>query len=341
MRIALDATYSLGDALSGVGVYSRELLLGLAAACPDDRWDWFYRTKAFRGSLFSPRPGNVTRRLLTDLVGSRSAGLFHGLNQRLPRRRFRLQVATFHDLFVFSGDYSSAAFRHRFVEQARGAAAGADLIVAVSEFTAGQVQNYLNIPRDRIRVIHHGVVPRPIPDLPREKVVLCVGAIQRRKNQTALVRAFRALPDDWTLVLAGSQGYGAEETLQAIADSPCASRIRLTGYLSEPEIANWYARASIFAFPSLDEGFGMPVLEAMASGIPVITGTRSALPEVAGNAAILVDPERDEDLAEALRLLASNNDVRKQYTNLGKAQAARFEWADSVRQTRNVYRELL
>ncbi len=250
-----------------------------------ESWEWFYRSNRYLRARRIAKPANVKRRFLSETWGSRSAAIFHGLNQRLPARRFRRQVATFHDLFVLSGEYSTADFRARFARQARDAAAAADLIVTVSAFTASQVEQYLKVPADRIRVIHHGVIPRPIPDLAREKVVLCVGAIQKRKNQALLMRAFRAMPEDWTLVLAGSQGYAAQVALDGASD-----RIVITGYLTEEELARWYARASIFAFPSLDEGFGMPILEAMAAGVPVIAGNRSALPEVAGDAAELVDP---------------------------------------------------
>ena len=93
-------------------------------------------------------------------------------------------------------------------------------------------------------------------------------------------------------MLAGSRGYGSAEILARIERSPARDRISVTGYVSPAELAGWYARAMIFAFPSLDEGFGMPVLEAMAAGIPSVTSNRSALPEVAGDAALLVDPER-------------------------------------------------
>lgn len=340
MRIALDATYSFGDALSGVGVYSREILNGLSQTDFAGGWDWFYRSNRYWRARRLPCPRNVTRRLLTDSWGNRSAAIFHGLNQRLPGRGFRRQITTFHDLFVLSGEYSTPEFRRRFAAQARDAAAASDLIVAVSEFTASQIQNYLHIPRSRIRVIHHGLMPRAIPDLPRENIVLCVGAIQKRKNQAALVRAFRALPDGWTLVLAGSQGFDAAETLAAIAESPCSNRIRVTGYLSEEQLAAWYARARIFAFPSLDEGFGMPVVEAMAAGVPVITANRSALPEVAGEAALLVDPASGDELASAMARLAGDADLQARLIALGKARAARFTWAAAVEQTLGVYREL-
>ena len=341
LRIALDATYSAGGGLSGVGVYSRELLNGLAGSEFCERWEWYYRAQRFWRALKSPAPRNVTRRFLSDSWGLRGADLFHGLNQRLPRRRFRRQIATFHDLFVLSGEYSSREFRERFAKQAREAAAGADLIIAVSAFTAGQVEEYLKVPRARIRVVHHGVLPRVVPLLAREKVVLCVGAIQRRKNQAALVRAFRAMPQGWKLVLAGSAGFGAEDTMREVAASPRAADILVTGYLDEADIAGWYGRASIFAFPSLDEGFGMPVLEAMAAGVPVVTSQSSALPEVAGDAALLVDPGETEARSQARRSLMIDVDLRQELTRRGMEWARTFTWGKAVRETWDVYRKIL
>ncbi len=341
MRIALDATYSAGESLSGVGVYSREILHGLATMEPGCTWDWFYRSKPFWRGRGSAVPSNVTRRLLADSLGNRSATLFHGLNQRLPKRRFRRQIATFHDLFVFSGEYSTPDFRSRFQAQARDAAAGADLLIAVSRFTAGQIEEYLGVPQSRIRVIHHGVLPREIPDTPRENVVLCLGAIQRRKNQAGLVRAFRAMPSDWRLVLAGSEGFEAQETLDEIAKSPARDRILVTGYLTDAQVGDWYARTRIFAFPSFDEGFGIPVAEAMAAGIPVIVGNRSALPEVAGDAGISIDPTKDDTLSEALVRLAGDPELREELGIAGRQRAAQFTWETAVQQTLACYRELL
>jgi glycosyltransferase involved in cell wall biosynthesis len=350
LRIALDATYSLGDGLSGVGVYSREILNGLAstdaAADVVEGWDWFYRSQRYFRALRLPKPPNVTRRFLSDsrlslAAGNRSAGIFHGLNQRLPERRFRRQVATFHDLFVLTGDYSTPEFRERFAMQAKKAAAGADLVIAVSAFTASQIEEYLHVPGSRVRVIHHGVIRRPIPDRPREKIVLCVGAIQRRKNQAMLIRAFRALPEDWTLVLAGSHGYQATEAVNEAANSQAKDRIRITGYLTDEQIGAWYARSSIFAFPSMDEGFGMPVLEAMYAGIPVIAGNRSALPEVCGYAAELIDPRNEDELASALVRLADDESRRAELAGLGRRRANEFRWDDAVAATLEVYRELL
>ncbi|HKD05346.1 MAG TPA: glycosyltransferase family 1 protein [Bryobacteraceae bacterium] len=341
MRIALDATYSLSTEPSGVGVYSREILNGAAALEGAEIWDWFYRSQRYWRSWKQRLPHNVRRRFLSDSWGNRSADLFHGLNQRLPRKPFRKQIVTFHDLFVMTGDYSSPEFRSRFTAQAREAASRADLVIAVSEFTARQVSGLLEFDADRIRVIHHGTTPRNLPSIQRENIILCVGAIQRRKNQAGLVRAFRAAPSDWKLVLAGSRGFGAEEVIREIETSSCADRIVRTGYVSESDLSVWYARASIFAFPSLDEGFGMPILDAMAAGIPVICGNRSALPEVAGDAAIQVDPERGDELSEALRVLCAEPPRRQELAARGRARSKLFSWQTAVDRTLTAYREVL
>ncbi len=341
MTIALDATYSLGENLSGVGIYSRELMDGLAEAQPSQRWSYYYRPHRFLRSFQLARPGRARRRVLLDGFGPRPETLFHGLNQRLPVRRFAHQIATFHDLFVLTGNYSSLEFRERFAAQARHAAAEADRVIAVSQFTASQVETLLGVAPERIRVVHHGVRRLPIYQLPREKVVLSVGAIQARKNIARLVRAFDAAPRDWKLVLAGSYGFGWEEILRTIEESRNRHRILITGYVSPDELARWYARASVFAFPSLDEGFGMPVLEAMAAGAPVVTSDRSALKEVCGDAALLASPEDSDELAECLRRITTDEALRAALIGKGKVRAAQFTWKKAAEETWAVYRELV
>lgn len=336
MNLALDTTYSLGTDLSGVGVYSRELLHTLADLHPEQTFQWHYRPHRFFKSFRESMPSNATRRLLIDNWGPRNA-IFHGLNQRLPERRFNKQVATFHDLFVMTAKYSTPEFRARFTEQARRAAGEADRIIAVSQFTANQVQQLLSVDPSRIHVVHHGIQPLPVYPRAPEKMVLHVGAIQERKNISRLIRAFAALPNDWRLVLAGSAGYGSAGILKEIEASP---RIHVTGYISNDELARYYAKASIFAFPSLDEGFGMPVLEAMRAGIPVIASNRSAVPEVCGNAALLIDPQDEEALSSALKNLSGNEQNRAELVLRGQTRASEFSWQKAAKETWAVYEQL-
>ena len=344
MKIALDATYSIGERLSGVGLYSREILLGLAASHPETHFDFCYRSHRYLRSWANALPPNARRRLLAEPLGPRSADMFHGLNQRLPRLPLRRAAATFHDLFVMTGEYSTPEFRARFTAQARDAAERAGVLIAVSEFTKTQVVSLLGVEASRVAVVRHGIRPLAYPrraGQPREKVVLNVGAIQIRKNVARLVEAFEALENEWRLVLAGSFGYGADRIRARIESSPARDRISVLGYVEPDELAAWYARAAIFAFPSLDEGFGMPVLEAMAGGAPVLTSNRSALPEVAGDAAILVDPENTEALIGALRNMAADEGLRQDMAARGLARSRLFTWEKAARETWAVYQELL
>ena len=353
MKIALDATYSLGPNLSGVGVYSRAILFGLAQAHPEAEYSFCYRPHRFRQSFSETLPQNCRRTILWARW-PRSADLFHGLNQRIDSPRYRRTVATFHDLFVMTGDYSTTEFRRRFTEQARTAAERSDLIITVSHFTAGQVHELLKVEPERIRVIPHGATARtPAPDslpsrdrkgavLPvRQQLILFVGALQRRKNIVRLVEAFEATAPGWKLVLAGSLGFGAEEISARIERSPRKADIQTPGYVSDSVLDELFHRASVFAFPSLDEGFGMPVLDAMASGVPVLTSNASALREVSGDAALLVDPNDVAAIAAGLRRLTEDQTLRDELIRKGLERSQEFKWENAVEQTWKVYEELL
>lgn len=342
MKIALDATYSVGRNLSGVAVYSREILFGLSRAYPQARYRFCYRPHRFLRSFSDRLPANASRRLLRDNRAP-SADLFHGLNQRLPSAPNRRSVTTFHDLFVISGDYSTPDFRARFTAQARDAAQRSDLIIAVSAFTAGQVEQLLHVDPAKIRVVHHGA--RPVPSqasvIPREPVILTVGAIQRRKNTVRLIEAFERTPPEWKLFLAGSFGFDSDAARQRIERSPRRQDIQMLGYVPDSELEQLYARASIFAFPSLDEGFGMPLLDAMARGVPVLTSSASAMPEIVGDAALLVDPADVHSLSAGLCRLTADTALRTRLAAAGLDRAKQFTWEKSVRLIWGVYEELV
>lgn len=342
LRLTIDATYTLDPSPSGVAIYSREMVSGLTKAHPESLFTLYFRPHRYFKSFGSPMPRNATRSLWPPV-----RPLFHGLNQRLPRFHSGPAVATFHDLFVLTGEYSTPDFRARFADQARHAAARADILIAVSEFTRGQAISLLGVEPARVRVVHHGVRVLPFPpeslprDARRQRVVLNVGAIQKRKNIARLVEAFEAVDPTWRLVLIGSDGYGAAEIHARIAASPAAGRISVLGYVTPEQLAGWYARAMVFAFPSLDEGFGMPVLEAMAAGTPVVTSSRSALPEVAGEAALLADPEDAGALVHALQRLTEDEELRLRLSRLGVERARLFTWEKAVDATWKAYMELL
>ncbi len=345
MNIAVDASYSLDRNLTGVGSYSRHILFGLARHHQDQRFLFCYRPHRFLRSLNERLPANAARALLrTGGIGPWRADLFHALNQRIDRKPARRAVSTFHDLFVLTDEFSSPDFRKRFAEQARNAAARSDLIIAVSRFTADQVCDLLNVEGGRIRVIHHGATPPPFPppsDAARENMILHVGAIQKRKNIVRLVEAFERVPEGWRLVLAGSAGFGADEILARIEHSPKRTAIEWLGYVDAARLESLYARARVFAFPSLGEGFGIPVIEAMARGVPVIASGHPALREVAADAAIYVDPENVDSIAHALLDFTGSQSRRDEYRSAGVQRASAFSWDSAVMRTWEVYRELV
>ena len=349
MRIGLDATYALDREPTGVAVYSQEILKGVAALCAaggmagtDPRLNAYFRPHRLRDAWQSPLPHNVSRRVLLE-GWAPGVAVFHGLNQRLPRRKRARSAVTFHDLFVMTGEYSTPEFRQRFTALAREAAERADLIIAVSHFTAAQVRELLHIEPDRVRVVYHGVhAPSQVAPIgPRQPWLLHVGALQSRKNIMGLVEAFEQTPPGWRLKLAGGQGYGAAAILDRIARSPRRDEIDLLGYVSRATLEDLYARCSVLAFPSLDEGFGIPVLEAMAYGLPVVTSQRSATAEVAGDAAVLTDPTSIASIAAGLTKVMTDPQLREALHQAGRDRAATFPWSRAVTETAAVYRELL
>jgi O-antigen biosynthesis alpha-1,2-mannosyltransferase len=200
-------------------------------------------------------------------------------------------------------------------------------------------------------VIPHGTRPPPLGDTAanqqinqpanREQMILFVGAIQRRKNVVRLVEAFEGIAPGWKLVLVGSFGFGAEEAIQRIERSPRKNDIQVLGYVPDSTMEDLYRRASVFAFPSLDEGFGMPLLDAMARGVPVLTSNVSAMPEVVGDAALLVDPSDVASITQGLWNLTNDRALRADLTQRGLKRSREFSWEKAVGGTWKIYQELL
>lgn len=352
--IGIDAGNSLDRPPTGVAVYARNVTRELALGHPEQRFGWYYRSNRYLRSFRTRLPSNVSRRLLEETALRLRPGrptLFHGLNQRLPKSMDTLKVVTFHDLFAITGEYSTPDFRERFAELARETASRADHIIAVSAHTADQVAELLGFPRTRISVVHHGAEPLITPGsgqcdaIMRRLAVnrpflLHVGSLQVRKNVARLVEAFETVEEPVDLVLAGARGYGADRIVERIRNSPARDRIHLVGHVADEVRACLYARAEALVFPSLEEGFGLPVIEAFAAGLPVIASNVSALPEVAGGAAMLVDPLRPPEITEAIGCVLGNSVLRADLRSKGAARVQGVTWQRCARETWKVY-ELL
>ncbi|MEE9615879.1 MAG: glycosyltransferase family 1 protein [Anaerolineae bacterium] len=264
-------------------------------------------------------------------------------------------VITIHDLsFIRFPTLFRPANRFYLTMLTRLSARRARRLIAVSAHTAAETTRLLGIPSERIDVVYHGVDPafHPLPadevavfrqrqGLP-ERFVLCVGTLEPRKNQTRLVEAFARIHDGQVkLVLVGGKGWLYDELFTRVEALGLSKEIIFPGYVMNDELPLWYNAATILAYPSLYEGFGMPVLEAQACGTPVLTSNVSSLPEAAGDAASMVDPYDVEALAAELDRLLTGKPLRHELRKRGLAHASQFTWPLMAQETADVYRRAL
>jgi len=277
--------------------------------------------------------------------------LFFAPNFFVPRRHLPAaarHVATVHDLaflrFPDTVQRETLDNLHHHLPRAVVAAAA---IIAVSQATAEDLATLLGVSRRRIHVIHEGVDPSFLaaPHPPRtplpERYLLFVSTLEPRKNILGLLEGFaRAVAGGYEgdLVLVGRWGWKTEAARAALAASPARHRIHHLDYLKREELNAVLRAAEALVFPSLLEGFGLPVVEAMAVGVPVITSNVSSLPEVGGDAVLYVDPRDPDDLAAAILRLAGDRQLRERLVAAARSRAAQFRWEEAARATAAVFR---
>ncbi len=265
------------------------------------------------------------------------------------------QVITIHDLsFLRHPQFFRASNRLYLTWMTGLACRRAAAVIAVSHFTAREAVELLHLPAERVHVVHNGVDPmfRPLPDEDVERFrqeqalpprfILHLGTLEPRKNIITLVRAFARLRiPDVHLVIAGGKGWFYDAIFAEVARLGIQTRVHFPGYVPTETLPFWYNAAHVVAYISHYEGFGLPVLEAMASGTPTLTGTTTSLPEVAGDGAHLVPPNDVAAVAEGLRYLIQDDAARETLRQRGLAQAARFSWQRAAQQTIDVYHQTI
>ncbi|MFQ5422333.1 MAG: glycosyltransferase family 4 protein, partial [Anaerolineae bacterium] len=264
-------------------------------------------------------------------------------------------VVTVYDLsFMQFPDSFPAAQRWYLATQTRRSCRRARRVVAISESGRQDVHRFFGVPLDRIDVVVPGVEPvyRPLPEVDvaafRQRVgrerpfVLHVGTLQPRKNIPTLLAAFAQadLPGH-DLALVGGKGWLFAQIFEQVARLGLTERVHFTGYVPDEELPLWYNAADLFVFPSLYEGFGMPVVEAMACGTPVLAAAVSSIPEAAGEAAGLFDPQDVTELAERMTAVLNDAQLSATMREKGLRQAARFSWERAGREWTAVYRRAL
>ncbi len=283
-----------------------------------------------------------------DLVHAVSLG--YAIATRKP------YVVTVHDLGPLTQpDYFTNTKPWIMEKSLRQAEAKADAIVCVSQSTADEVEGYLGAHvASRIRVIKEGVSPHfflPAEmskldslDLPPEDVpiILSAGKISPRKNVQGVLEALAQIAKEVPhhLVLVGGAGWETEQVLAKLADGALQDRVHLLDYVTDAQLHALYKRAALYVHPSLYEGFGLTVLEAMASGVPVITSDSSSLPEVAGDAGILVNPHDVGMIAEAMRILCHDTELQDRKRVEGMLRAKEFSWDDCAAQLGALFKDI-
>jgi len=369
--IAIDATYTVDPQPHGIAVYSRHLIESLAGLETPHRFLICYRLSRLRrraaflrpqARTVTPRPGAPSPTFSVRIMQEHltfwlpwQADAFHSLAQRPPAFRFQKEIVTVLDIFAITGrDYSTADFQQRFSALLREAIRRATRIITLSQYTADQLARHCGVEPERVRVIPAGVdLPEGLlgsQERQREReqlvgagneMVLAVGAIQTRKNTLNAVRAVAILPANYKLVLAGGSGYGSEAVYDFIRSAGLGSRVKVLGYVAAERLPILYQAASLFLFPSLEEGFGLPVLEAMSYGVPVVASATSSLPEVGGDAALYVDPRDPRDIAEKTQRGVEDVGLRTGLTQRGLDRARQFTWQRTAEETLKVYDEVL
>jgi glycosyltransferase involved in cell wall biosynthesis len=366
VRIGIDV-YQAAFRYGGIPRYVRALVPALSAAAPSDQF--ILASNHFRAPELRWRPGgaNVThvqlrvpRRLMQtcwDRLGwppvesfIGAVDIFHGTHFILPPVRAAKRVLTVHDVtFLRHPEYfSDQVMNERWHRQELLVALGrADAVIADSRNTMDDLVEILGYPKERIRVIPLGVEPNFFVDseasmpavknrygLDRPYLVFLVGTPEPRKNLQRTVAAARLAAPDLPLAV-----IGPPESIRTILGSESRGVI-LPGLVPDADLPLILHGAELALYPSLYEGFGLPALEALAAGVPLITSDRSSLPEIVGNAAVLVNPESVEEIAEAIRVLLADSDRRKRLVELGRIRARELSWDRTAAQVLHLYRAL-
>jgi glycosyltransferase involved in cell wall biosynthesis len=336
---------------TGIGTYIRELRESLDARPASDlRVEWVFGPPALPrlGRLTSL--GNLTldmlwlHVLLPLTAWRRRADVLHAPVNWGPWFSPCRTVVTIHDLaWERVPDAFPENFRRYARIFARRSVRKATRVIAVSESTAQDLRELYGVSPERIRVVPNGVHPDTRPPLPREPLVLSVGIREPRKRIGVLVEgharyweAAPSTPPPCRLVVVGGPG-GDEERVQAAAGPGCEVR----GFIRREELLDLYRRATLLVYPSAYEGFGLPVVEAMAAGCPVLCARNSSLIEIGGRSALFLDEVTPEAIAAALSDALSDREALAERGEAGREEAARYSWPASATATRDVYRQAL
>jgi glycosyltransferase involved in cell wall biosynthesis len=377
MRIGIDAT-ALPSRPVGAGNYIIELIRHLERLEGVEEFVVFAQPHG-RDLIDVPaRPGfewvmiperSPAQRLVWEqaafprLVAKARLDLLHSLHYTRPMRLPCASVVTFHDMTFFLFPHLHTLSKRLYFPQAiRLSARKADALIADSESTRQDAIHLLGISPERIYTVPLGVSPafRPVREADRlqavrqryslpEHFILYVGLVEPRKNLPMLLRAYQRLLEDHRLqdsanavplVIVGRFGWGIEQVFELVDALAIKDKVHFSGYIPAEDLPIVYNLADVFVYPSLYEGFGLPPLEAMACGTPVITTAVSSMPEHVGEAGILIPPQDEGALFQALVAVLMDPDLSRQLSKKGPERAALYSWKRTAQETLNVYQRV-
>ncbi|HSP70454.1 MAG TPA: glycosyltransferase family 1 protein [Bryobacteraceae bacterium] len=358
VRVGINALYLIPRGVGGTEIYLRELLIALATI--DSATEYFVFTNLETASDLVPKQPNFYWKPQAVHARIRPARiLWEQVVLPIEAARYRLdvlfnpgftapvfspcrQVTVFHDLQHKRHPEHFRWFDLPFWRLLLWAAAHrSHRLIAVSEATRADLLHFYRVSESRVAVIPHGVEPA-FSRLDRsrtENYLLCVSTLHPHKNMLRLIRAFGRKKRDFPLVLAGLRGFHAGAIEALIAEMGLQDSVRITGWVPREELYQLYAHARAFIYPSTFEGFGMPVLEALAAGIPTACSDIPPLREVAGDATLFFDPQDEDAIAAAIERVMSDAPLRKRLAQAGPERARPFTWERAAEQTRNVLLE--
>jgi glycosyltransferase involved in cell wall biosynthesis len=375
LRVLIDCT-GITRNKAGVGIYAKNLISELIRLRinqkyfllvqdddPDLAYDDVDNVTMLRVSAkyFRKLPLRflLEQAVLPGLLVKHRIDVLHSLHYSFPLIRFgKMQVVTLHDMTFFNMPevhQKIKVFYFRFF--IRAALRHPDKLIFVSNSAMQDYISRLGSPRGSAVVIYHGKSEAYRTGLDPTEIkrvrgkyglngdfILFIGTIEPRKNLSRLVSAFAGMCGNHSglvLAIAGMKGWMVDDLMETIRRFKLESRIVFTGFVQEEEKPFLIAAAKAFTYPSLYEGFGIPVLEALACGVPTVTSNSSSLPEVAGDAALTVDPRNISELSDALEKVVSDEALREQLRKNSLVQAAAFTWENTARMTMQAYEDVI
>ena len=369
MKICIDCRVLNSKRTGGTGTYTRNLVNCLSDIDDANSYSLLVnrRLEIKKCSYMVTRVNYETHGVsevwentgLPFMLKKNKIALFHSPSVMLPAVRMKCRkIITVHDMVAFKfRQYFGKKYGFYVRTMTSMAVKSADRIIAVSQSTKNDIAEILSVKPEKIKVIHEGVnrAFRVLNKNSAEKTMkknkikkpfmLNVGTIEPRKNIPRLIEAYgifrREQGGDWMLVIAGNKGWLYESAFRACEASFYREDIKIIENLSDDEITGLYNACEFFVYPSLYEGFGLPVIEAMACGAPVITSSSSSLAEIAGGAAVLINPEDPQELADAMLRVAGNRSLREGLACASVEKAKKYDWRNTALKTIETYGEAL